>query len=131
MKANQLDLPDFTMKLLALGVCVLLSCTPRAAPYRAELDSARTGRTIAFVNGRWFDGTEFRERPVYAADGFFVRSLASNPDTVIDLSGAYVVPPFADAHNHNVEFTNPTRTAALLAKYIREGVFYDQNPTNL
>jgi imidazolonepropionase-like amidohydrolase len=86
---------------------------------------------IAFVDGKWFDGTAFRERTMYSVDGFFVAALAGKPDTVVDLAGAYVVPPFADAHNHNVEFYGDARARAVVAKYLEAGVFYDQNPLTL
>ena len=68
---------------------------------------------------------------MYSVDGVFVASLADKPDSVIDLAGAYVVPPFADAHNHNVEFYGDSRARAVITKYLREGVFYDQNPLTL
>jgi imidazolonepropionase-like amidohydrolase len=86
---------------------------------------------IAFVNGSWFDGTDFRTRTMYSVDGSFVASLPGKPDTVVDLAGAYVVPPFADAHNHNVEFYGDARARAVIAKYLDAGVFYDQNPLTL
>jgi imidazolonepropionase-like amidohydrolase len=101
---------------------------PPAQPNESRLVA---GPSIAFVNGNWFDGTGFKQRTMYSVDGVFATAVARKPDSVIDLAGAYIVPPFGEAHNHNVEFTTPTRTAALLAKYVKEGVFYDQNPSNL
>jgi len=86
---------------------------------------------IALVHGHWWSGAGFHDRVVYVVDGAFSFRPPARIDSTIDLRGGYVIPPFADAHNHNVEYTNPMRTDALLAMYIREGVFYDQNPDNL
>jgi hypothetical protein len=47
---------------------------------------------------------------------------------VIDLASRWVVPPFGEAHNHNVDYTTLHRTDSLLARYLHDGVFYVQNP---
>jgi hypothetical protein len=86
---------------------------------------------VALVNGHWWSDTGFNDRTVYVVGGVLAFQRPARIDSTIDLAGGYVVPPFADAHNHNVEYTNPARTGALLAMYVREGVFYDQNPDNL
>lgn len=85
--------------------------------------------TLAFVRGRWFTGDAFAERTVYAVGGVFADAAPARVDSMVDLAGAYVVPPFGEAHNHNVE---PSRRAdALLARYLRDGVFYVKNPNSL
>ena len=86
---------------------------------------------IALVHGHWFNGTTFDDRTVYVVNGVFADRAPAHVDSTIDLGGRFVVPPFADAHNHNVEFVSVARTRALLARYVRDGVFYDQNPDNL
>jgi hypothetical protein len=90
-----------------------------------------SGPAVAFVNGRWFDGTTFVRGAKYSVNGYFIAARPSHVDTTIDLGGGYVVPPLADAHNHNVEFFGEARAQTLLARYIHDGVFYDQNPNNL
>jgi hypothetical protein len=52
-------------------------------------------------------------------------------DSVIDLKGGYVVPPFAEAHNHNVDANSPAAARAIVWKYLKDGVFYAQNPSNV
>jgi tetratricopeptide (TPR) repeat protein len=47
---------------------------------------------------------------------------------VIDLGGRYVVPPFADAHNHVL--ADGPRVDEELARYLRAGIFYVKNPNN-
>jgi len=85
---------------------------------------------VALVGGHWFDGKDFVDRTVYVIDDTLSDARPARVDSTIDLHSGYVVPPFADAHNHNVEFSSAARADAILAKYIREGVFYVQNPMN-
>lgn len=81
------------------------------------------------MNGRWFDGYRFVPRTWWVVGGAFRARRPARVDSVIDLAGAYVVPPFGEAHNHNVAPSR--RVDALLARYLRDGVFYVQNPNNL
>jgi hypothetical protein len=57
--------------------------------------------TLAFENGRWFNGQRFASGPQYCVNSVFT-SVA--PETV-DLSGQYVIPPLAEAHT--LHFDNP------------------------
>jgi hypothetical protein len=91
--------------------------------------TAATQTAIAFTNGRWFNGRGFEPRVMYAVDGLFQTQRPGAVDTTIDLQGGYVVPPFGEAHNHNVE--GSSRTDATLARYIAEGIFYVLNPNSL
>lgn len=86
-------------------------------------------RTLAFAGGRWFTGSGFAARTVYAVDGVFADVAPTHIDSVVDLAGMFVVPPFGEAHNHNVE--SSARADALIARYLRDGVFYVKNPNNL
>ena len=45
----------------------------------------------------------------------------SRVDSVADLGGGYVVPPFADAHQHMYD---PTRVRSWIAGFIRDGIYY-------
>ena len=80
--------------------------------------------TVAYTNGHWFDGTRFVERTMYVRDGVFV-SKPAKTDQTVDLAGGWVVPPFAEAHNHNVE---GTKVGERSAQYLRDGIFYVENP---
>lgn len=84
---------------------------------------------FAFVNGRWFNGSTFDSRTVYTENGVLRFSSPASIDSTIDLQGGYVVPPFGEAHNHNVE--GSARTAAVLASYLNDGIFYVLNPNSL
>jgi imidazolonepropionase-like amidohydrolase len=83
---------------------------------------------LCFTHGHWFNGKTFEARTLCTSDGVFVTRRPPNARN-IDLQGAYVIPPFAEAHNHNVE-----ESAALpgrIAEYLRNGIFYVKNPNSL
>jgi hypothetical protein len=62
---------------------------------------------LVFVNGKVFDGTRFVARPLYVtADGLFSRSRPAGAE--IDLAGGYVIPPFGEGHNHNIDSDGPS-----------------------
>ena len=79
---------------------------------------------VAFVNARWFVGERFVDGPHYVSAGRFVDRPPRRAVTrTVDLKGRFVVPPFAEAHNHN---TSP----AQLARYFDQGIFYVKNPNS-
>ncbi len=115
---------------LALTVCLASAgCTsPRTTAYNQPVAGSRT---IELRNGQWFDGTRFVDRTIYSVDGFFAENKPARVDTVIDLNRGYVVPPFGEAHNHNVDATTAAAARVVVDKYFRDGVFYVQNPANV
>jgi hypothetical protein len=86
-------------------------------------------RVLAFVDGRWFTGTGFEEKTAYAVDGVLTFERPARLDATIDLARGYVVPPFGEAHNHNVEHSS--RIERTIEQYLQDGVFYVKNPNNL
>jgi hypothetical protein len=92
---------------------------------------AQSPRNLAFVGGHWFDGTGFRDRTLYSQAGILRSHRPSSIDSTVDLQGMFIVPPFGEAHNHNVEYYGAARAQAIVAKYLQAGVFYDQNPLTL
>lgn len=85
--------------------------------------------TLAFLNGRWFNGVSFDERAAYAVNGTLTFARPARIDSTVELHGGYVVPPFGEAHNHNVEHSS--RVDATIRQYVADGVFYVKNPNNL
>src|SRR5687768_558868 len=83
---------------------------------------------LKLVNGLWYTGRGFEARTVYVVDTTFQETYAGEARTV-DLGGRYVVPPFADAHNHGLG--DPRSLAAEATRFLRAGVFYVSNPNNL
>jgi len=92
---------------------------------------AHAGPAYAFVNGNWFDGTSFVKRVFYSEDGVLESARPGRIDSVIDLGGKYVVPPFGEAHNHNVEWYGEERFVRLRDKYLKDGIYYVKNPANV
>src|SRR5689334_21182660 len=110
-------------------VVILAACarTPASVDPVARSTSAPA---VKVAGGKWFDGAGFAERTVYMDRGMFVERPSREPDSVIDLLGAYVVPPSAEAHNHNFDASSPAGAKAVVAKYMKDGIFYGENPAN-
>ena len=85
---------------------------------------SQTDPVIALTNGRWFDGTTFQPRTAYSVNGLFRFEKPARIDRTIDLAGAWIVPPFAEAHNHNIDGAVEERSLAAIRKYVADGVFY-------
>lgn len=82
-----------------------------------------------FVNGFWFDGDSFKQRTVYAVDGRFTLRKPARVDRTLNLSGTYVIPPFAEAHNHNL--ITDSLVSEMVPRYLNEGVFYAKMQSSL
>ena len=63
----------------------------------------------------------------YAVDGVFTDVRPTGPLRVIDLAGAYMIPPLGDAHVHRIE--GPWDLPAL-HKALASGIFYMKNPSS-
>ena len=103
-----------------------------AAVSAAGEEQAPASTVVAYENGYWFTGSTFEPRQMHVRGNIFIEP-GERPDLVIDLDGGYVVPPFGEAHNHNVELipSQPARLEATLNAYLQAGVFYVQNPNTL
>jgi hypothetical protein len=60
------------------------------------------GTTTKLSGGMWFDGQEFVSKTFYSVAGTLTEAARARVDSVLDLSGKFVVPPYADAHVHNL-----------------------------
>jgi hypothetical protein len=77
----------------------------------------------------WTPGSSPRSRGGVSTVG----SLSADPPRVaraLDLSGAYLIPPFADAHNHGIGTGDEQRDRAMIGRYLRDGVLYMQSMGN-
>ena len=86
--------------------------------------TAADAQRYALVNGRWLEGRRFVERTMYVERGAFTHRRPVSVDSVIDLGGRFVVPPFGEAHNHNIEGAR----AATVKAYLDAGIFYVKDP---
>lgn len=122
-------MPGTSLLLVGVAIATLLHPTVTVAQGGAPLAAgapAPTPRNVALVRGQWFNGTSFEARTVYSVAGRFTSTKPARVDTTLDLAGTWVVPPFGEAHNHNVDGAVEGRTRAALARYIADGVFYVQ-----
>jgi imidazolonepropionase-like amidohydrolase len=81
---------------------------------------------VEYRGGSWFDGTRFVARTVYVVDGVLHARRPATVDSIIDLTGGYVVPPFADAHHHLVD----PRIQPTINAFLRDGIFYVKDQAN-
>jgi imidazolonepropionase-like amidohydrolase len=100
-----------------------------SAALLATTDAAVAQTAMRLTNGRWFDGEGFRARTMYVVDGMLRDAAPARVDTTVDLQGGFVVPPFGEAHNHNI--AQSSRIDAQLRRYAEEGIFYVLNPNSL
>jgi imidazolonepropionase-like amidohydrolase len=120
--------PGVRVRRLLLVASIASPMLGRVEPCVAQSDApggtADSAQHVALVNGRWFDGAAFEPRTVYSVNGRFTSARPARIDTTIDLAGTWVVPPFGEAHNHNVDGALEPRTRAALRRYVADGVLY-------
>ncbi|HEV8381549.1 MAG TPA: amidohydrolase family protein [Gemmatimonadales bacterium] len=106
---------------LAALAFLLLGC---ATTTRQTAIVAANG--VEYRGGLWFDGTRFVATTMYVVDGVFRARAPGHVDSVVDLAGGYVVPPFADAHQHLVD----PRIDQVIRAQLGDGIFYIQDQGN-
>lgn len=109
--------------VLALCGCASLPTTaaPAASTPLPIADSTEQ-RSLHLVGGRWFDGERFVTGDWYVVDGRFTRTRPARIDATLNLADRYILPPFAEAHNHDLQ---NAFTAGMNAQaYLDRGVFY-------
>lgn len=86
--------------------------------------NSTNAQTTAFVNGKWLIDGKFITTTVYAENGRFTFQKPATIDQFIDLTDKYCIPPFGDAHTHNLD--GRFGLEEMIGKYFNEGVFYVQ-----
>lgn len=121
------------LRATLLGAVLPLLMATLAAPLAPaqEAPQTRSPGNIALINGQWFDGRSFERRQVYSVEGRFTSSRPARIDQTLDLAGAWIVPPFADAHSHSFGEGRPDSDARAAGRYLAAGVFYVQSQGNL
>lgn len=84
-------------------------------------------KSYQFINGNWFDSKSFRRRSFYSVGGVLTRKKPARIDETIDLKNGFVIPPFAEGHNHWFE---AKRVDEYIRNYLRDGVFYVKDEAN-
>lgn len=85
--------------------------------------------TTHFIHGQWFNGDRFVKEDFYSVDGLLTHHPPKQVNRTVDLHGQYVVPPYGDAHEHN--FDSVKTTPAVVANYLKDGIFYAQGMTDV
>lgn len=120
-------------QLMPLWICVLIgvlffpiSGHPEATHHP---DTQLHSGAYAFINGQWFNGEQFITKPMYSKNGILTHSKPDQIEKTVDLRKGFVIPPFGEAHTHNVEgIWNIDR---VIHHYLRDGIFYVKNPNNI
>lgn len=88
------------------------------------LSVSSKAQTYQFENGKWLINNKLVSKTVYTQNGKFVFEKPLIIDSVIDLNNKFCIPPFGDAHTHNLDGTYGLQD--MIIKYLKEGVFYVQ-----
>lgn len=119
----------FYRRNLRRCVAALLIAVASPAVAYGEDSPQPAGASPAFVapvlhlkGGRWFDGRSFRPMEWYAVDGRLTQARPARIDATIDLSGRHVLPPLAEAHNHDLQ--NAFYAHVKARDYLARGIFY-------
>ncbi len=115
--------------LVVLGLLWVLLSFHGSALMAQVRASTPASKTFEFTNGQWFDGQKFERRTFYSVNGVFSGKKPPTVDEVVDLKNGYVVPPFADAHNHYI--AGPHDIQKILDQYLNDGIFYAKNPASI
>lgn len=109
----------------ALAVLTLFAGLAQAqdAPAEPAL-RASASLTLELRNAQWFDGEKFQRGTLYVAEGRFTAQKPKRIHRRLELRAQYLVPPLAEAHNHNLQ--NPWGVEHFAQRYLRNGVFYAQ-----
>lgn len=96
--------------------------------WRRSLGAA--SRILGIENARWFDGKRFELERGWIVDGRFTFRRPERIDAMLDLAGACLIPPYADAHNHGIGTGVEARDRSMIERYLSDGVFYMQSMGN-
>ena len=113
------------MRKLHVFLVLVTACARGGVPDTA---APVAGPTVAYTNGKWFDGNGFASVTRYSVNGVLTSRRPARVDTSIDLGGGFVTPAFGDAHTHNLD--GAFRLDSTVAAYVREGTLYVQVLTN-
>lgn len=111
-------------KLVPLLFLVVSISVPQERPSQGN-----ASLNYGFVNGKWFDDQKFVPQTFYSVNGVLSLEEPQHVDSTIDLNGKYVVPPYAEAHNHNIDgFKN---VEDRIKRYLADGIYYVKNPNSI
>ena len=83
---------------------------------------------LKFEGANIYQSNQFIKKDFYIVDGNFTFVKPEIIDSIINLKGKYIIPPFGDAHTHNLD--REWQMSFLPKKYIDEGTIYVLNLTS-
>lgn len=113
-----------------LASWLILSCHSSYVFSRTQSNNP-SRKIYKFVNGQWFNGKGFQPQTFYSVNGFLTKKKPRGDFETIDLADGFVVPPFAEAHNHNLGsaiYLNREFTRQMIQRYLADGIFYVKIP---
>ena len=84
--------------------------------------------SLKFEGANIYQSNEFVKKDFYIVNGNFSFVEPESIDSIINLSDKFIIPPFGDAHTHNLD--RPWQISFLPKMYIDEGTIYIQNLTS-
>lgn len=117
-----------TTKLMAFLPVLWLILFIKPAVFSQPQSTSPSRKIYKFTGGQWFDGKNFQRQTFYVVDGVLTKKKPSRIDETIDLANGFVIPPFADAHTHNLD--GSFNLDKIIKAYLEEGTFYVQVLTN-
>lgn len=91
-------------------------------PNRAVHSASEASPSLHFKGGEWFDGVRFAAADWYAVDGRLTSNRPTRVDVTVDLKGRHIIPPFVEAHNHDLQ--NAWNAGQTASAYVAKGIFY-------
>jgi imidazolonepropionase-like amidohydrolase len=112
-------------------MAIVIALAALSALCQAEPQSPAPSN-VALINGKWFNGRSFESRrAVYSVNGRFTFKKPARVDRALDLAGTWIVPPFGEAHNHNIGTGVEEWDKKAIQAYLADGVFYVKIQGNL
>jgi imidazolonepropionase-like amidohydrolase len=116
-------------RVIAIATFALLTLFRSIAAAAADTPRGASGDestpAYALIGGRWFDGDGFAAKTMCIVEGRLRRAPCAAGAESVDLKGGFVVPPFGEAHNHNLGGGwEDDEQAAVVQRYLDDGVFY-------
>jgi hypothetical protein len=127
--------PSVALRTISLAslTSLITGCAARASVSEildpgSPVHAVVAGPSLELANGHWYTGAGFTDRTFYAVNGVLRTERPARIDSVLDLEGGFVIPPFGDAHTHNLD--GAFNLEKVRDAYVREGTFYVQVLTN-